>query len=447
MNKIISNRFFIISLALIVIQQMFVGLSTYFIGLAGENVATLPMDAFYYTAAFFLAIFLAYILGSVSLFYRVKLSNSLWKKYYQTTLVDISKNHSLSSEDNKQTTQLWLSGEALSTLDEAGFDFIEILAVYFNVIFTTIALFVILGAELAGVIVFCMALSVALLYIAKDKIGSMASGMQNDKIAAFVSISRIWDNIFYGDRKSSEVAFKSTQKRVDVYFKKTESYKTLEQIISCAPILISIPLLVLCSYYQILNNTLAIGAMVAVLPRSLQLFQNIHAASMGTSKIMLLANKIKKLGSFSTSLTGYDYLSNINNEKISVKELASGERISAHSLLDLDLATATTVGRYLICGSNGAGKSSLLKLMKSKYPDALFLGPNIRLGEESGVGSTGQKQLIQMDLLLNSKGRIIFLDEWDANLDGANMNHIDRLLSSLATSNVIIEVRHKREKS
>ncbi|SFN96841.1 ABC transporter ATP-binding protein [Xenorhabdus japonica] len=442
MKKIFSNKFFLICLVLICLQQVLVGLSTYFIGLAGEKVATLPMEAFYYTAMFFLSIFIAYLFGSASLFYRVKLSNNLWERYYSNTLTKISKNHSISTEENKRTTQLWLSGEALSTLDEAGFAFIEILAIYFNVLFTTIALFAILGTVLTSVIVFCMFLSVVFLYLSKSKIGIIASSMQNEKIAALHAISKIWDNMFYGDKKSLASALVSSKQKVDIYFKKTESYKTLEQIISCAPILISIPLLVLFSYYQILNNTVAIGALVAVLPRTLQLFQNIHAASMSTSQIMLLKNKIQKLYLFSASLKGYNYLASIDNEKISVIDLINDQILDVHTFIELDLEKALVNGRYLISGSNGAGKSSLLKYTKSKYPDALFFGPNIQVGEDTVPGSTGQKQLYQMALLSNIKHRIIFLDEWDANLDESNTQIIDKFLTSLAEDNLIIEIRH-----
>jgi len=165
---------------------------------------------------------------------------------------------------------------------------------------------------------------------------------------------------------------------------------------------------------------------------------------MSTSQIMLLKNKIQKLDAFSSSLTGYDYLSNIDNEKVSVIEVASGRIINAHAFMELGLETKNTTGRYLVSGSNGAGKSSLIKYIKSKHPDALFFGPNIQVGKDTNSGSTGQKQLYQMASLLNSDSRIILLDEWDANLDESNMKNIDNMLSALAENNIIIEIRHKR---
>ncbi|WP_048993326.1 ABC transporter ATP-binding protein [Klebsiella pneumoniae] len=443
MNNIIFNRFFITSVGFICLQQMLVGLSTYFIGLAGENINLSPSGALFYTGMFFFAIFIAYILGGVSLFYRVKLSNSLWKGYYLSTLEEVSRNHSHATEENKKVTQLWLSGEALSTFDEVGFEFVEILAIYFNVIFTTIALFIILGAELAGVIVFCMLLSVILLYLAKGKIGKIAGEMQSDKITALHFMSKIWDSMFYGDRERLASAQVSTREKVTVYFKKKESYKLLEQIISCAPILISIPLLVGFSYNQVSANEVAIGALVAVLPRSLQLFQNIHAASMSTSQILLLKNKITKLYSFPATLKGYDYLSSIDHTRLSITNTHDGSEINVQDILGNSFIGHIPNGRLLIMGGNGAGKSSLIKYLKSKHPDALFFGPGIDIGDDSLSGSTGQKQLHQLELLSGMKNRVIFLDEWDANLDTLNTSEMDNRLNALSIHNLIIEIRHK----
>ncbi|POD90732.1 hypothetical protein BV924_22085 [Pectobacterium odoriferum] len=340
-------------------------------------------------------------------------------------------------------TQLWLSGEALSTFDEVGFEFVEILAIYFNVIFTTIALFIILGVELAGVIVFCMLFSVILLFLAKGKIGEMAGSMQSDKITALNFMSKIWDSMFYGDRERLASAQALTREKASVYFKRKESYKLLEQIISCTPILISIPLMVGFSYYQVSANEVAIGALVAVLPRSLQLFQNIHAASMSTSQIFLLKRKVTKLYSFSTTLKGYDYLANIEPDKLSITNLYNGSEINVQDILGDAFIDRNPNGRILIMGENGAGKSSIMKYLKSKHPDALFFGPGIDTDDDGLSGSTGQKQLHQLELLSGVRNRIILLDEWDANLDTLNTNEMDKRLNTLSMSNLIIEIRHK----
>lgn len=443
MKNIILNKLFIISVSFVFFQQILIGLSTYFIGLAGGSINSSPFHALSYIAIFFSLIFIAYLSGGASLFYRVKLSNNLWSRYYLTTFEEISKNHSKSTEYNKNITQTWLSSEALSTFDEVGFEFVEIIAIYFNVIFTTIALFAILGANIAGIIVFCMLFSVILLYLAKEKIRKIASKMQSDKVTALHFMSRIWDSMFYGDRELLLSSHSSTKKKVATYFKTKESYKLLEQIISCAPILISIPLLVGFSYYQVLFHELSIGVLVAILPRSLQLFQNIHAASMSTSQILLLKNKVEKLYSFHETIQGYDYLSCIDHTRLSITNLSDGSNISVKDIIDDHFLNDTCHGRILITGENGAGKSSLLKYLKSKHPDALFFGPSINISNNSITGSVGQKQLHQLELLSGIKNRIIFLDEWDGNLDTFNTNEIDNRLHALSNYNLIIEIRHK----
>ncbi|MCL6326120.1 hypothetical protein [Pectobacterium polaris] len=443
MNNVFFNKFFIISVGLVCLQQILVGLSTYFIGQAGGSIGLSPSGALFYTGLFFFSIFIAYVFGSLSLFYRVKLSNSLWQGYYLSTLECISLNHSLSTDENKRMIQLWFSGEALSTFDEVGFEFVEILAIYFNVIFTTIALFIVLGMELAGVIVFCMLFSVIFLFLAKGKIEGLAGNMQNDKITTLHFVSKIWDSMFYGDRERLFSAQALARDKASIYFKRKESYKLLEQIISCAPILISIPLLVGLSYYQVSANEVAIGALVAVLPRSLQLFQNIHAASMSTSQILLLMRKITKLYSFPTTLKGYDYLGNIDSEKLSITDLYNGNEINVQDILGGSFIDRNPNGRILIMGTNGAGKSSLIKYLKSKHSDALFFGPGIDIDGDTIPGSTGQKQLHQLESLSGARNRIILLDEWDANLDAVNTSEIDERLNTLSLSNLIIEIRHK----
>ncbi|MDC9613334.1 hypothetical protein PSI19_05415 [Xenorhabdus khoisanae] len=445
MKIILSNKFFIISFFLVILQQIAVGLSTYFIGLAGITISKNIMESFDYIIVFFSLILLAYFLGSASLFFRTKLSNDAWGNYYKKTLTEISKNHALSSDKNKRKTNLWISGESLSTLNEAGFAFVDIIAIYFNVFFTIIAMFFVIGYVLSLMIMLCMLLSVTLLCIYRNKINVLAGEIQNNKITALSSIEKIWDNIFYGNSFFSCLAYQDASEKTKKFFNMNEKYKIIEQVISCLPILFSIPVIVIISYYQVSNNYVSIGALVAVLPRSIQLFQNIHAASMSSSQLILLKNKLSNLDFFVSQLDLYDYNEKIDNEKIEIYNLFDGNRYNVNSFMDFLISNECSFGRFLIKGNNGVGKSTLLKSIKSKHPESLFLGPGIEIGNLTNIGSTGQRQLSQLNILINKNGLMILLDEWDSNLDQVNTKKMDEILNTLSHSNIIIEVRHKKQ--
>lgn len=102
-------------------QQIFVGFSTYFIGIAGESIVNSQENVIKYIILFFSLIVLAYIFGAASLIARTKLANESWRNYYNDVFNKLSFNPYLSSEKNKVTTNAWIGGEALSTLNEASF--------------------------------------------------------------------------------------------------------------------------------------------------------------------------------------------------------------------------------------------------------------------------------------------------------------------------------------
>jgi hypothetical protein len=443
MLLIIRNKFFFISVALIVFQQCLIGLSTYWIGLAGMDVASGGSSALGYIIMFFSAVALAYLLGATSLYFRTKLSNSSWEFYYKSVIDKISSDLRLSSDKNKTSTQAWLGGEALSTLEEASFAFVEIIAIYCNVIFTLIALFVVLGFSLSGVILLSMVSSIILLTISKKRIAKLAHDIQSQKLKTLSAINKLWDNSFYGNTDLAFRAKSTADKRASEFFYSNEKYKLIEQIIACAPILISIPLLILSLHFEVNQNGVLLGAIVATLPRSLQLFQNIHAASMSTGQLILLKNKLSNIERFVDSLYVHDFYSNISDNSICIKSHGDGMSFTSPDafIKFLDGGSAVT-GRFLITGRNGSGKSSLLKSIKSIHAEAILLGPNIELGDEDIIGSTGQRQISMLEMFLPGDGRILLLDEWDGNLDSTNVKRINEWLDFIAESNVVVEVRH-----
>lgn len=106
-----------------------------------------------------------------------------------------------------------------------------------------------------------------------------------------------------------------------------------------------------------------------------------------------------------------------------------------------------TGSRIEINGTNGCGKSTLLLLLKKHLAnDAIYLPAQHSLVFERAPdeASTGEKTLAYLREIGKSPCRFLLLDEWDANLDAANISAVDQELDRLAESRWIVEIRHRR---
>lgn len=97
------------------------------------------------------------------------------------------------------------------------------------------------------------------------------------------------------------------------------------------------------------------------------------------------------------------------------------------------------VGRFVVSGATGVGKSSFLKWLKASNIDAcaLFLSPESEFDYGSQGLSTGQAQYARLNDFLtaatqDSSVAMLLLDEWDANFDTQHITKIDEHLDELA---------------
>lgn len=113
----------------------------------------------------------------------------------------------------------------------------------------------------------------------------------------------------------------------------------------------------------------------------------------------------------------------------------------------LDMLSASGPGRFTITGLNGSGKSTALLALKKALGEECFLLPvehaDLMWKSKGLIASTGQRICVYLDEIFGAeKIRYIFLDEWNANLDGVNTRKIDARLDELSKSRTIVEVRH-----
>ena len=449
MGFLFKNRIFRIAATLAVLQQVFVGLSTFIIGRAGASLAD-PHRVIELLGDFFGSIGVAYLFGTALKWLSVRLANQLWADYLDMLLRKLSRDMGYASESNKRRTNTWLTGEAHATLEYASHFSLDFISVSCNVLFTVVAFLAILGPLITASITVALVSSFGLLWAARRQITAAGGRIQNSKMRALLSVQSLWDQFFFGNSKTRAKPIAQAQTDLTRYFRQTEYFKLAEQAVSCLPIFLSMAILYLAINYQMDMGKLVLPSLVAVLPRSLQLFQNVHTISTYSSQFLLLRAKLHNLQHFPDHLDHRQAGAHIDKSGISIIDVTSGDQLGVDDLLQrlqgttgcdaYDPGRNNKAGRLRIIGRNGAGKSSLLRDLKAWLPDSVLIGPGVQLLPPDARGSTGQLQIQTLAALMEHGVDTLLLDEWDANLDHENTRQLDAQLAELSQRALIIEV-------
>lgn len=440
MKYILRNRYFASAVALVVVQQIFVAASSFFIAAAGESISKQDFHILTEIVLFFSAIVFAYLLGATAQWLTVLLANNSWKQYYEDLLNQVAGDYSLASEGNKTLTNTWIAGEALSTLAISSTFLVDFISIYCNIAFTIFTFYKILGVRIALSMSIGLIASVVAIHFARPVIRRLASEIQSGKVKSLVSIQLLWDHTFFGNALINRAAKDRSDRLVEAFIRSSSIYKAMEQAIACAPVFISIPIVVWAISTEIRNEPILIGALVALLPRTLQVFQNFHAALSYAGRFVLFKAKLENLVNFVSTLERHDLSEAISRTEISVRSVNyPNEHLTVESLLG---RISRRADRIVITGRNGSGKTSLLRLVKATCPNSVLLGPQVEFDGRQ-QGSTGEKQLRSVEQLISHGVEVLLLDEWDANLDAHNLALIDKRLESYSRSALIIEVRHR----
>ena len=411
--------------------------------MAGESLVSaqiLKVERF--ITLFFVAALLAYFLSSCVEWLQVKLKNNLWEKYTFDSYETIKLDQSLSSKKNQQLTTNWLAGEAPSTFEDISSFSVGLLSIYCNVIFTLIVFGLTLGLKVAGVMALSLVVSAVLVAVLKERIMRLADNIQSSKLLTLVQLNCLWDNYLFGNKPLAKLAYDNLQSKSKMYFANSEKYVITEQILACLPIYIAIPF-VIATMFLTDHTAASIGAFVAVLPRSLQLFGNVHSLSMYNSRFVLMKQKINNLKCFVQKLEKQNLKKQIEPEKIRISDVHEKSDLSVQQFLDQMHAKELKQGRFLITGANGVGKSSLLRFIKSINEEAVLVSPDANLVNHDIAASSGERQVRQIDFIFSQDTAIFLLDEWDANLDFLNVLKVEDKINLLAKKALIVEVRHK----
>ncbi|MFV5348667.1 hypothetical protein [Acinetobacter soli] len=438
-----NNIYFKSSIILIIVQQIFLALSTWFIAKSGYFVTAHRFEEVkLYLILFFIFAILGYIVSSIVSILTVKSKNISWRKYTKSTIDQISKNINLSSNDNLKKTISWISSEAPSTLGNATNFYIQFTSIILNIIFTFVVFYITLGVHISSVLLLALIISVALVFVLRKKVKESSNTLQEKNLSILTYIEPFIHKYYFGNSIMRTNSDNELDHKMNNYFSNVIRYSYLEQLIACTPIVIGVLAIVFYLFITPVSQLiLFIGAIVAVLPRTLQLFGNVHALSIYSTQYIMISVKLKKLSSFSNDLRSYSIKENLD---LSLINIVKEDNVIDPFLFMKEVENfSLDNGRYVIYGDNGCGKSSLLKFIKSLNKDAILLSPNTLFSENTDSLSTGIFHKRQINEILEHNSQIILLDEWDANLDKNNVKILDEVLDEQSRERVIIEVRHK----
>jgi ABC-type bacteriocin/lantibiotic exporter with double-glycine peptidase domain len=274
---------------------------------------------------------------------------------------------------------------------------------------------------------------------------------QNSRIELGKSILSFWDNVVLGNVYNLKFWKKNTDARIHHAVKDNVSASAFRELISIGiSVSTFLPSLVVAAYgmYQHIGNSVALAVFVVIMPRLFLILSYTYNLLYLVTQFGAMKTRVKTILNVVEAKeisVESSYAPRIDWQSIHIHD---GDQINGHSVsFDAVTKMINRPGRITIRGKNGSGKSSLLLELKRIFKEDAFYLPNqnhlhFSFGE---VGrSTGELLKEQLEeIYRNVEARIILLDEWDANLDGLNQNHLSQLIDQIARVKCVIEVRHR----
>lgn len=275
------------------------------------------------------------------------------------------------------------------------------------------------------------------------------SRLANDKQAALgnvdVHFAKGWQTFLVGNAPHLSVFNQSVGEAKSSFFKQGSRLALFENgtsliffLLGFAPTLF----VILRMAFDPNTTTPMLIALGALLPRIFQIFTVSSNVLIGAQQIFSLRGRWKSaLDRLESTLAKRDLPSRINYAKLSLE--SGNGAITLHAGFDI---STLDKGRWRLKGQNGAGKSSWMLKTKCDIGSAGYYLPAKSDEFDSTVSgqSTGQKKLTELRALLvniHSYG-VVFLDEWDANLDATASAEGSALIDQMSEVAIVVECGH-----
>lgn len=440
--NILSKKFVVGMIVLLTLQQIFVALSTTVLGLAGRYLSNFNV---------FVSLLIAFfVFSTIPHLFSIYLKKLEMKGYFEAYFEYLRKrllNHSGSPQkwQNHQQKESFLTAlgpDAEGYISAVAFSIFDIYMFALTIVLNVISISIVVDTNFSYVFFFSGILSGSLFFLCIRKVESIVESEQSEKIDFFSYILKAWDNVFLKNTSVNKLYKEALEKKYNLTstnIEKSAFYS--EGLVFVLTIVSSVPVFGLILYLAFTHqgDTALMGALLVTIPKQLMILGNFRA----------FFNQITNLSSFKarfkSSWDNSDIKDSHLEERIDLTKIVFGghaysslEKIEQHLIQKKN-------GRSVIRGANGSGKSTLLLHLNMKLESSFYLpaSPQLEIGEVTGCESTGEKILKHLEFIKNQDVKVLLLDEWDANLDQANIDKIHKQLEEISQDKLVIEVRHR----
>ena len=450
--KLLLNKSFVLALLFLLVQQIIVASSTFWISYLSEAVVT-GYNIRLYLYLFVGSLFLVYIPGFFSsYFFEIARAKSLLE--YSLTY---AKSYSyltsfLNDKKLRDEKEPWLTSESSKTLEESYHLVYDAISLILNMSLNVLALCFAIDSRLLLGYLICAIIIPCIAKYFKKNLTETGIGLQNSrKDLSQVTLSG-WDNILTGNTYNLTIWIAQFRQKW-LSYKKATIKNTVINLFSSNLTMVCSLLPVMAFFILIFSSTndvTKMAALIATLPRQIQIIQHLDVF---VRYVMYWHGAYAKLKALDESLIPpvVDLIE--LKKRIQFSNFSfyiNGQKFDFADYEDfIEKLGKTRSGRVTICGANGSGKSTLLHLVKQILEGkAFYLAAVNNLlfkGTDTDAFSTGQRVMkkIEEASSILEPSQILLLDEWDANLDNKNIERISSSLDMVAAKNCIVEVRHR----
>jgi len=435
------------------LQQMVVAASTYFIieaiQLVTEGALAVAMK---YVLAFVASLILVFVPNTISLVYLQKWRLRSFARFVEEFVRANGGLTTWAHGRDKARFESWLTNESTLVYGNAT----DIIYQAYSILLSSLLNVLVISIAIDRRIMAWYLAAAAVLFVSnllfQKSIARVSLSAQNTrKDLANVMLSA-WENIFTGNKYCLGHWQARFGARLAETSKAAVVYDRTRSVISS--VTVSVALLVIGAgngifLYENQNEPPLIAALLITLPRQLQIVQNIFAffntylSWIGVASQLNELGRVIEIGQSPKDLSAFVQLEHIVvSSGTDQRKFASIPEVFAH-------ISAHEYGRLTLRGKNGSGKSTLLSLLAEKTGESSFFLPSnftdLAFADENLLNNSDGNRILAVFRELRDLHDVkyVLLDEWDANLDGANLQLVDAAISELAKSKIVVESRHR----